>query len=184
MSHADEYHDASQVRIPCSRGKVRCSVCRESIPAGIHYVRHWSIYDGNHSNTAHCARCWAIWEAIVAESDGPVCVDLDCGESWEDVFGTVPEHVAALAFALSGEVKVPLPSHIHGRFWLDGDRLGQHAAGCCNPQPLTAFAALLGARPRAQTDPNGRGPCYILTARQRRSAAQFQAVEVLGDSCA
>lgn len=87
-----------------------CCACGEGIKKGHRYHVVSGIWDGSPSTYKHCARCWAMFEAILDEAvkhdrDALVVFTLDCGERWEDNFGELPDDVAALAFALPGEME-------------------------------------------------------------------------------
>lgn len=104
MSHADEYADAFSERNPKARKSHTCSACYETIPPGIKYWRYGSVFEGTADTFKHCARCRAIMRAIRDHGPrGPIDMQLECGESWEDVIGECPPEVQALAFMLPGE---------------------------------------------------------------------------------
>ncbi len=84
--------------------------CDEKVSPGQHYHRLDSLFDGTWDHWKHCLRCWAMLRAIEEkmreQGEYSVALDpcLDCGESWADNFGDPPSDVAALAFALPGEI--------------------------------------------------------------------------------
>lgn len=89
-----------------ARKSHRCHACHETIRAGDRYHVLSGIWDGSAHTFKHCARCWTMLEEL---PDGAQ-LDLNCGEIWENP----PEHVAALAFALPGEIGESSPC-----WWLD-----------------------------------------------------------------
>jgi len=80
-----------------------CGACQESIQPGHKYVAHEGLWDGEWWRIKHCLRCYQIFQELVDVHGNDACIDLqlDCGETYEDLFGKVPPDVAALAF-LSG----------------------------------------------------------------------------------
>ncbi len=81
-----------------------CCACRESIQPGYRY-HFMAVLIGGHVETyKHCARCYAILSAIWAEGEAAQ-YELDCGESWEDVIGDLPDDVARLAFMTPDEAQ-------------------------------------------------------------------------------
>jgi hypothetical protein len=105
MSHADEFFAVQSGKVKTARKPHRCDACREAIAAGERYYDHKGLIDGTWERTKQCMRCHAIWRELVRACPGePILMRLDCGEEWEDVLGPCPADVAALAFALPGEV--------------------------------------------------------------------------------
>jgi len=97
------YHERWHV----ARKEHRCCSCGEGIEPGHRYHYTFGVWDGDVSTYRHCARCWAMFDAIVAQTEPGELVDMQlaCGTSWQDAFGSdPPAEVAALAFALPGEV--------------------------------------------------------------------------------
>lgn len=93
-----------------ARKEHTCYACRETIART--HVYHYSSgidRDGEPYDYKHCARCWKIFEALWADTSEGVQWDLDCGEVWEDP----PDQVAALAFALPGEILPGTPISLH-----------------------------------------------------------------------
>lgn len=88
-----------------ARKEHRCYACRESIRPGDRYHISAIVQDGSAESFKHCARCWAICEALWAEGAGIIDFGLNCGEEWEDNFGELPESVAALAFLTPDEAQ-------------------------------------------------------------------------------
>ena len=83
----------------------RCCSCREAIQPGQHYHYYSGIWDGEPESYKHCGRCWTIVEALFERSIEPVDLTLNCGMTWEGAFREdPPPNVAAMAFALPGEV--------------------------------------------------------------------------------
>lgn len=101
--YLDDYADNIASRWVMTRRPVRCFACREMIPAGARSHVNVAKCDGEFQQTRHCARCWAICEALWAAGAGPIDLALDCGERWEDTMGRLPEAVAGLAFVLPGD---------------------------------------------------------------------------------
>ena len=106
MSHGPDMDPCAvfDPRRHVARKARRCDVCRETIEVGFRYTRLSACFDGRWSHSSHCARCWAIFDALTRHTQDPVSPMLDCGESWLDTFGEVePPEVAALAFTLPSE---------------------------------------------------------------------------------
>ncbi len=87
-----------------------CTGCHETISPGHHYQSTASLFDGHWTTWKHCRRCDDLFTAIAdahRKTSGEYVVYIDpqfnCGESWVDNFGDLPDPVAALAFALPGE---------------------------------------------------------------------------------
>jgi hypothetical protein len=109
MSHADEFA-FTRSTTPRARKPHTCSACSETIPRGYRYKRWALIFDGSAEDIKQCWRCYQIWSAIEdASPNEPIVFTLDCGESWEDVFGELPAELAELAFALPGDFKESRP---------------------------------------------------------------------------
>lgn len=87
-----------------ARTQHRCCACRETIRVGDRYHYASGIWDGHADSFKHCIRCWAIFRALVAESDDPVDLRLDCGELWSANFGVASEPVE-LAFMTADEAQ-------------------------------------------------------------------------------
>ena len=92
-----------------ARVKHACSACGETISPGQTYARHVRV---NHRGDRpeiwkRCARCERIYRHLcdVAISDDAPEPDLGCGHSYIDIHSEPPPpEIAALAFALPGEV--------------------------------------------------------------------------------
>jgi hypothetical protein len=90
--------------MPRARKDHRCSACGETIRAGSLYTRIGVVFDGTAETVKQCGRCRAIFLAICDQDRcSPIDLGLNCGESWESVFGPCPPDVAALAFMLPHE---------------------------------------------------------------------------------
>lgn len=83
----------------------RCYACRETIRVGDRHHVVVQIYDGKPDRFRHCARCYAIMDAILDAGAESVQWDLNCGERWEENFGELPDEVAALAFITPDEAQ-------------------------------------------------------------------------------
>lgn len=89
-------------RFLVARKAHRCIGCNETIAAGERYHIDVCAWEGTVDRFKHCARCWAMIEALWKRNrdngEGYLAVDftLDCGEVWR----SPPDDVAALAFAL------------------------------------------------------------------------------------
>ena len=108
MSHAHEYAQVFCESRRVARKAHECGACREAgrIKPGIEYVRVSLLGDGHWDVVKLCLRCHAIGKALMERCpQEPIDISLDCGESWRDAFGEdEPDEIAALAFALPGEV--------------------------------------------------------------------------------
>lgn len=86
----------------------RCDACHEPITRGHAYVRFFGVWDGYAEAVKRCLRCQKIFEHLVErgrEADTYPAQRLDCGYTYGEEWGEdPPEHIAALAFALPGEV--------------------------------------------------------------------------------
>lgn len=86
-----------------ARKEHRCVGCHETIRAGDRYHYGSGVFDGSGFSVKHCARCWAMVEALEKKPDRvwgeSVNIYLDCGEVWSDP----PDEIAALAFALPSD---------------------------------------------------------------------------------
>jgi len=94
-----------------ARKSHRCCACRETITARVRYHYMSGIWNGAPETFKHCARCWMLLEEIEAHNGDGAQLDLNCGELWENP----PEHIAALAFALPGEIGEASPLALAGR---------------------------------------------------------------------
>lgn len=90
-----------------ARKEHRCCSCNERIRAGQRYHYCGGVWDGTGASYKHCARCWTLFHALVNYS-GEESVDLllDCGETWDSLYGEPPpEELAALAFLTPAEAQ-------------------------------------------------------------------------------
>ena len=110
MSHeVDELYDVYHEEQRRARKLHRCIACPEPIPVGVKYTRVFVLFDGVKGNFKRCARCQAIHLHLrercrKERPDYWPAEDLNCGETYEDEWGPCPPEIAALAFALPGEV--------------------------------------------------------------------------------
>jgi len=87
-----------------------CSACGDTIEPGAMYVRHVRINDPGDTPELwkRCMRCERIYRHLCSvhmDYDDAPQPDLGCGHSYEDRHGKPPPpEIAALAFALPGEV--------------------------------------------------------------------------------
>jgi hypothetical protein len=112
MSHQTEgTYDVYEEIGRTARKPRRCSACNETIRPGNKYIYVAMLYDGEWSNVTRCLRCQRIHDHLKSR-----CRDshdqlwpnerLNCGESYQAIWEEdPPEEIAALAFALPGEVK-------------------------------------------------------------------------------
>ncbi len=110
MSHdIDETYDVYNERRVCARKVGKCGACEEPIRVGDKYMRVFIKFAGGIERVDRCARCQAIHEHLRGLAPGDMWPDeqLNCGESYEEHWSdSPPEDIAALAFALPGEVKL------------------------------------------------------------------------------
>jgi hypothetical protein len=92
---------ASSDRWRTARKEHQCCGCGETIRRGDRYHFTSGIWDGEPASFKHCARCYAMWEALVDRADAREVVryDLSCDDEWRDP----PDDVAALAFMTPDE---------------------------------------------------------------------------------
>lgn len=104
----DSYYSVYNERFPRSRKPRQCEACKETIPAGAHYARVSAVYDGSAETIVRCIRCQRMHEhlRLLARSEGLWPAErLNCGREYVEEWGEEPpEEIAALAFALPGEV--------------------------------------------------------------------------------
>lgn len=109
MSHScDEQYDVYDERFPRARKQHRCDACRETIPAGHRYARVSVVFDKSADTYKRCMRCQRIHEHLRDLAPGDTWPDeqLACGETYQNEWGEdPPPEIAALAFALPGEVE-------------------------------------------------------------------------------
>lgn len=85
-----------------------CHACGEQIAPGHSYTHVAIVFDGRGRTVKRCARCQAIHLHLRTLGGGEMWPDekLDCGEEYRAHWGKEPPaEIAALAFALPGEVK-------------------------------------------------------------------------------
>lgn len=111
MSH--DVYDAEPYAVHDEERRVagkthRCDACHDPITKGHAYVRFFGVWDGMAESVKRCLRCQKIFEHLVEKgrsSDMFPAQRLDCGETYQDHWGEEPpDEIAALAFALPGEV--------------------------------------------------------------------------------
>jgi hypothetical protein len=109
MINADEgAPEAWSERWRRARKEHRCCACRETIRAGDRYHYVSGIWEGGPASFKHCARCWAMFAELTERTrwGDSVALQLDCGQSWEDVFTDAPpDEIAALAFLTPDEAQ-------------------------------------------------------------------------------
>lgn len=103
--------EASSETRPRARKEHRCNACGETIPRGTVYVRNGFVGEGTAETIKRCLRCERIYAHLaerfrVAGRRGEAPdVMLACGHSYRDEWDEdPPDEIAALAFALPGEV--------------------------------------------------------------------------------
>ena len=119
MSHDcedGEYAEVYVEREPTARKEYKCGACGEAIRVGDSYSYTFIVFEGEASNVRRCARCQKIHLHLRDKcrdlrrrtGDDKWPADrLDCGEDYEENWGEEPpEDIAALAFALPGEVEL------------------------------------------------------------------------------
>lgn len=78
-----------------------CFACEETIRKGDRHHYHTGRFEGEWHSFRHCARCWGMIDHLGGRVEGPVQLDLNCGEVWENP----PDDVAALAFMTRDEMQ-------------------------------------------------------------------------------
>jgi len=89
-----------------------CSACLETIKPGHQYCRAAWAFEGEFDNVKRCARCQAMHKHLrnLAPGDAWPAERLDCGERYEDDWGTAPPpEIAALAFITQDEAQALAP---------------------------------------------------------------------------
>lgn len=108
----DCYYKLFSFSNPIARKSHRCMACSEKITPGSQYEVISGLSDGDFVTTKRCARCVAIYNHLRGRArqlnDGTTPdFFLDCGHSYEEVHKEPPPpDIAALAFALPGELKI------------------------------------------------------------------------------
>ncbi len=109
MSHCiDETYEFYTVTLRCARKAHTCDACRESIEPGHRYYTVALAFEGDFESIKRCCRCEAIHRHLRKIEPGELwpAERLDCGEEYRDHWGEdPPPEIAALAFALPGEVR-------------------------------------------------------------------------------
>lgn len=109
MSHAIEQCYGAYVELfPVARKPHRCHACHEQIGTGQKYARVQIVFEGSAETVKRCLRCQKIHEHLRELDRGALWPDerLDCGEEYTEHWGKEPPpEIAALAFALPGEVE-------------------------------------------------------------------------------
>ena len=86
-----------------------CYCCAETIRIGDSYVYEFGVFDGRPDEVKRCLRCQAIYEHLLSRQTGEgqgVDRELNCGHEYKEVFREEPPpEIAALAFALPGELE-------------------------------------------------------------------------------
>jgi hypothetical protein len=83
----------------------RCCACAERIEVGHRYHYLSGVWDGEPRSYKHCARCWEIY-LTVSDEVPDAELQLDCGESWDSLFGEPPpSELAELAFMTPAEAQ-------------------------------------------------------------------------------
>lgn len=122
MSHEGEgdYPAVYKSETRKARKQHVCHACGDTIMPGHQYVYIFSVYDGDTDETRRCARCEAIHSHLrekcnaeraqrrMAGKEQRWPADaLNCGEDYAENWGhDPPPEIAALAFALPGEMQV------------------------------------------------------------------------------
>jgi RNase P subunit RPR2 len=104
---ADETYDVYNERFPRARKEHQCDACLETIVGGQRYARIGIVYDGRAGTIVRCMRCQKIHEHLRTVLDSEEWADerLNCGHTYQQRHECdPPEDIAALAFALPGEI--------------------------------------------------------------------------------
>lgn len=109
MSHSSDAYYAVYCERPVKARKSHtCSACKDPIAPGHQYFRVSWIFEGKAEGIKRCARCQIIHDHlkdVAAPYDMWPAEKLNCGEEYREHWGVEPpEEIAALAFALPGEV--------------------------------------------------------------------------------
>ncbi|MCC7541953.1 MAG: hypothetical protein IT379_37380 [Deltaproteobacteria bacterium] len=92
-----------------ARKEHRCSACCETISPGQHYTYVSFVVERTAESLKRCTRCEALYRHLRELGRGEGLqpdMALNCGLSYEEEWGELPGHIAALAFVLPGE---PIP---------------------------------------------------------------------------
>jgi len=106
----DDTYDVYDEREPRARKEHRCKACGETIRIGDRYANVKVVFDGTAETIKRCLRCQRMHEHLRTLGDRRDRLwpdeQLNCGEEYEEHWGKKPpDEIAALAFALPGEVK-------------------------------------------------------------------------------
>lgn len=110
MSHScDEVCDVYLETYPKARKPHRCGACREVISPGSQYTKVAIVGAGSAHTYKRCARCQHLHEHLrekcrTSSEDLWPDEELNCGLDYEEEWGELPVEVAALAFAIPGEL--------------------------------------------------------------------------------
>lgn len=109
MSHCiDDSYDVYDEKKVRARVAHKCHACKEVIAPGYYYWRIGRLFDHEWSSILRCPRCQKIHKHLRnldIYGDSWPDEQLDCGEEYKDHWGkSPPPEIAALAFALQGEV--------------------------------------------------------------------------------
>lgn len=104
----DETYEVYKEEPVTARKAHTCDACKETIPAKATYWKVFTLFDGNVDSLKRCNRCEAIHvhlRNLCAGTGDEIWPDerLACGLKYEDEWGELPDHIAALAFALPSE---------------------------------------------------------------------------------
>src|SRR5688500_18192055 len=107
---ADEHYAVYSETFPKARKEHQCEACDSAIQPGHKYARVFIAFDGKAESVIRCMRCQRIHEHLRDLGDGETWPEerLNCGQRYESEWGgEPPPEIAALAFALPGEVQCP-----------------------------------------------------------------------------
>lgn len=109
-AYGDEPVDVHAFHWPKARKQHECDACHETIRVGDKYVTETMLFDGAWETVKRCLRCEAIRKHLAKrmrggdEGESPHWT-LGCGHTYRERWGEdPPPEIAALAFALPGEV--------------------------------------------------------------------------------
>lgn len=104
---ADEHYSVYDERFPRARKEHKCDACKERIFGGQRYAKVGIVFQGTANTVIRCLRCQKLHEHLRELGDGDTWPEerLNCGQRYEDEWGELPPEIAALAFALPGEVE-------------------------------------------------------------------------------
>jgi hypothetical protein len=94
---SDEYADFQSGTWRKARKHHKCAAvgCDINIRPGDRYHVQVYGYDGSVDSYKHCARCWAICEALWKAGAEAIDMNLNCGEKWVDNWSAAePAHLA------------------------------------------------------------------------------------------